>query len=109
MFDVWDNMKYINIIAAIKFWIISILVALFLLCILVFVCRSVIQTIDDKRKIKLLKSYGCERYLSGVPSVGNGAFYSWKTTDYKINIDERDITRMKYKQLIKILENKTTI
>ena len=102
-------MKYINIIAAIKFWIISILVALFLLCILVFVCRSVIQTIDDKRKIKLLKSYGCERYLSGVPSVGNGAFYNWKTMDYKINIDERDITRMKYKQLIKILENKTSI
>lgn len=102
-------MKYINILAGIQFWIIAILVALLLICFLVFVCCTVAQMIDDKRKIRLLKSYGCERYLSGVPSVGGGAFYSWKTVDYKINIDERDIARMKYNRLKKILEDKTTI
>lgn len=102
-------MKYINILAGIKFWIVAILIALFLICFLVFVCCIVAQNVDSKRKIRLLKSYGCERYLSGVPSVGGGAFYSWKTADYKINIDERDITRMKYSHLKKMLEDKTTI
>lgn len=102
-------MKYINILAGLKFWIIAISVALLLICFLVFVCLTVTQMVDDKRKIRLLKSYGCERYLSGVPSVGDGAFYSWKTADYKINIDERDIARMKYKRLKEIMEDKTTI
>lgn len=102
-------MKYINILAGLKFWIIAILVALLLICFLVFVCLTVAQMVDGKRKMRLLKAYGCERYLSGVPSVGNGAFYSWKTVDYKINIDERDIARMKYKHLKEILEDKTTI
>lgn len=102
-------MKYINILAGIKFWIITILVALLLICFLVFVCCTVNQMVDYKRKIRLLKSYGCERYLSGVPSIGDGVFYSWKTVDYKINIDERDITKMKYNRLKKILEDKTTI
>lgn len=100
-------MKYINILAGIRFWIIAILIALLLLCFLSFVCFTAIQMIDYKRKIRLLKSYGCERYLSGVPSVGDGAFYSWKTADYKINIDEREMTEMTYKRLKAILENKT--
>lgn len=102
-------MKYINILAEIKFWIIAILVALLLIGFLLFACSTLAQMVDEKRKIRLLKSYGCERYLSGVPSVGDGAFYSWKTVDHKINIDERDITRMKYSRLKKILEDKTTI
>lgn len=102
-------MRYINILAGIKFWIFAILVALLLIRFLIFVCCTVAQTIDGKRKIRLLKSYGCERYLSGVPSVGDGAFYSWKTPDYKINIDERDIARMKYSHLKEILEDKTSI
>lgn len=102
-------MKYINILAGMKFWTITILVVLLLICFLVFFSLTVAQMVDGKRKIKLLKSYGCERYLSGVPSVGGGAFYSWKTADYKINIDERDVTRMKYKRLKAMLEHKTTI
>lgn len=102
-------MSYINILAGIRLYATIILGALILICYLVIGYCIVIQTIDDKRKIKLLKSYGCERYLSGVSSVGNGAFYSWKTPDYKINVDERDIARMKYNSLKKILEDKTSI
>lgn len=99
-------MKYVNILAATKFWFIVILAVILLLCVLIIICCSVIQTIDNTRKIKLLKSYGCERYLSGVPSVGGGAFYSWKTADYKINISERDIAKMKYRHLESLIREK---
>lgn len=102
-------MKYVNILAGIKFWIIALLIALFLICFLVFNGLTLVQIIDGKRKTRLLKSYGCERYLRGVPSVGGGAFYGWKMPDYKINMDERDIERMKYSTLKKILEDKSTI
>lgn len=99
-------MKYINVLAGIKLWTILILFVLFLFCILSCVLCVIVQTIKNKRKIKLLKSYGCERYLSGVPSVGNGAYYSWKTPDYKINIGERNVASMKYRDLKELLKTK---
>lgn len=99
-------MKYIEILAGIKFWTFIILVAIFFGVVLLCICYLIIQGIRERRKINLLKSYGCERYVSGVPSVGGGAFYSWKTADYKINIDERDIERITYSRLKEMLENK---
>lgn len=99
-------MKYINIIYGIRFYFFVGLIGFAALCFVFGICTSIIQIINDKRKVRILTSHGLERYLKGVPSVGDGAFYAWKTKDYKINIDEHDIEKMTYKHLKKILEEK---
>lgn len=51
------------------------------------------------RKIKWLKSNGFVRYLIGVPSVGNSAFYGWRNSLTGKQIDERDLKNIGYSEL----------
>lgn len=92
-------MKYINILAGIRFYGIVIIVSIFGIYFLFALCRCIISGISDLRKTKLLKKYGCKRYLKGVASVGDGCWYGWKTEDYAFSMDERDIERISYKEL----------
>lgn len=102
-------MKYVNILAGIRFYGFMILVAMFVLAVIGVTIAMIRSVVSNRRKINLLKSYGCSRYMSGVPAFGDGEFYSWRTEDYRINIDERDVATMSYKNLERYLSNKVNI
>lgn len=86
----------------IKFKLLTIVISAALLAgaICAVVAVSVYRSAKLSRKIKLLKTSGFERYISGVPSFGGGAFYGWKNEQTGKRIDERDLKAMKYNDLL---------
>lgn len=99
-------MKYINILAGIILFCLAIPFAFIFTYMLISIYLAIKKTIRYKRNTKLLEQYGCERYMSGVPAFGNGAFYCWKNKDGNINISETDIMKMKYNRIKNMLKNK---
>lgn len=75
-------------------------IIIFGVLLLIFIIHECIKSFKWNRKIKWLKNNGYERYLSGVPSFGNGAFYSWKNEHTGKRIDERNLKWMSYNDLI---------
>ncbi|MDO5547472.1 MAG: hypothetical protein Q4F79_03205 [Eubacteriales bacterium] len=73
------------------------IVAIFLIISIICSC---IKAFKWNRKINWLKNHGYERYLSGVPSFGSGAFYSWKNEQTGKRVDERDLKWMSYSRLV---------
>mgnify|MGYP007069858161 CR=1 FL=1 len=71
---------------------------------LAMIGSAVIQDICWNRKIKLLEKNGFEKYLRGVPSVGNGAFYGWRREFDGKRIADYSIKPMSYKALKKWIE-----
>ena len=67
--------------------------------------NAAIQDIRWNRKIKLLERNCFEKYLHGVPSVGNGAFYGWRREFDDKRIVDDAIKRMSYKALEKWIED----
>ncbi len=87
--------------AAFKLWVDYLIpLMLFIGIVLVFVMVCTLQSFRWNRKIRWLTKHGFERYLVGVPSVGNGAFYGWKNEKTAKRIDERDVKRLKFKLLV---------
>lgn len=90
MQETWFTLKVLEIIIPV------------VLVVLIFVFGSIVEIINRikwDRKIKLLKKLGYERYLEGVASVGNGAWYGWRNDKTGKNFSERDIIRWTYKRL----------
>ncbi len=97
MQETWFTLQVLWIIIPIV-----IIVLIFSLCFIV----EIINCIKWNRKVKLLKKLGYERYLAGVASVGNGAWYGWKNDKAGKRFLESDIIRWTYKQLKEILGDK---
>lgn len=71
---------------------------------LAMIGSAVIQNIRWNRKIKLLEKNSFEKYLRGVPSFGNGAFYGWRREFDDKRIADDSIKPMPYKVLKKWIE-----
>lgn len=65
---------------------------------------AIVKSIRLNRKIKLLEKNGFKKYLRGVPSVGDGAFYGWKRESDGQMIIDYDIEWRSYKALKKWIE-----
>lgn len=65
---------------------------------------GVIQSIKWKRKVKLLKDNGFERYLHSAPSVYFSATYEWQRKLDGMTFLESEIERYSYKTLKEIVE-----
>ena len=92
MLEVW---------ATLKVWFGFIIPAIIIVVIiLVIFCSCFIKSILWNRKIKWLQANGFERYLVGVPSFGNGAFYGWRNKRTGKRIDERDLEHTKFTILL---------
>lgn len=73
--------------------------------ILISTCLCLVRSISWNRKIRWLRAHNFERYLVGVPSVGNGAFYGWRNEQTGKKIDERDLTHLKFDALVKKIKD----
>lgn len=71
----------------------------------IFIILAGHKSFQDYRKKRFLKKNGYERYLIGVPSYGNGAFYGWKHPVTGKSIDERNLGMYTYKQFVKKMNN----
>lgn len=92
--------------ASLKVWTEYIIpIAIFLLIMLIVFLYILIDSFKWNRKVKFLKKNGYTRYLVGVPSFGNGAFYGWKNEILDKRIDEREMERLSYKQFVKKMNN----
>lgn len=65
---------------------------------------SVIRVNRQNRKIKLLEKNGFEKYLRGVPAMGNGAFYGWKRSSDRKIISDVEIEYHSYSELKKWID-----
>lgn len=91
----------IEIWATIKVWLDFIIPSIIIVAVILGIfCSCFIKRILWNRKIKWLQSNGFERYLVGVPSFGNGAFYGWRNNRTDKRIDERDLAHMKFKVFV---------
>lgn len=95
MVEKYFTLKLIGEIAIIGF---------FVLVIIILLVSAIIQNIHWNRKIKLLEKSGFVKYLRGVPSIGDGAFYGWKRESDGRRIDDIVIKSLRYKKLKKWIE-----
>jgi len=65
---------------------------------------GVVQNIKWKRKIKLLKDNGFERYLHSARSIYGGPTYEWQRKLDGMKLLEIEIERYSYKTLKEIIE-----
>lgn len=88
--------------ATLKVWIEYIIpISIFILIILLVFLYILIKSFKWNRKVKYLQKHGYVRYLVGVPSFGNGAFYGWENAELDKRIDEREMEHLSYKQFVK--------
>lgn len=73
-------------------------IAIIAAIIIIVVVKTAIDSFRWNRKTSLLERNGYERYLHGVPSVGDGAFYGWKKEGCN-RILESEMERMSFKEL----------
>lgn len=81
-----------------------VIIGFFVLVIIILLVSATIQNICWNRKIKLLEKNGFVKYLRGVPSVGDGAFYYWKRELDGRRIADIVIKSIQYKKLKKWIE-----
>lgn len=82
----------------------AVIIGFFALVIIILLVSAAVQDIRWNRKIKLLEKNGFVKYLRGVPSVGNGAFYGWKRESDGRQIHDIFIKSLTYKELKKWIE-----
>ena len=80
------------------------IIGVFVLAIIILLASAAVQDIRWNRKIKLLEKNGFVKYLRGVPSVGDGAFYGWKRESDGRHIHDISIKCQTYKELKKWIE-----
>lgn len=96
MFEFWISYKvWTEVIPVIILFVL--LIGIFLSTVI----ACLIESYSWKLKTKWLQKHGFERYLAGVPSVGNGAFYAWRNHQTNQQIDEKELKKLKYKDLVK--------
>ena len=90
---------------AVLLWVKYIVPIFIISFLIIWIAFSILYShIQTKRKVKWLKNNGFIRFLKDVASVGGCAFYAWKNGN--IILDERDIIKMSYKEMVKQLSLK---
>lgn len=92
---------------AIKTWSFIIITGVIIALIILIVLLELFDSLKYHRKIKWLENHGFVRELFDVPSVGNGAFYGWRNKENWKQVDERDLSHMTYKELVKRMTAKS--
>ena len=82
----------------------AVIIGFFVFVIIILLVSAAVQDIRWNRKIKLLEKNGFVKYLRGVPSVGDGAFYGWKRESDGRLIHDISIKCQTYKELKKWIE-----
>ena len=82
----------------------AVIIGFFVLVVVILLVSAAVQDIRWNRKIKLLEKNGFVKYLRGVPSVGDGAFYGWKRESDGRQIHDIFIKSRTYKELKKWIE-----
>lgn len=80
------------------------IIGFFVMALSIVLSIGAIQSIKWKRKVKLLKDNGFERYLHSAPSVYFSATYEWKRKLDGITFLENEIERYSYKMLKELVE-----
>lgn len=80
------------------------IIGFFVTALLMLLSLGVIQNIKWKRKVKLLKKNGFERYLRSAPSIYFSAIYEWKRKLDGMAFLESEIEGYSYKMLKEIVE-----
>ena len=80
------------------------IIGLFVMALSILLSLGVIQNIKWKRKVKLLKDNGFERYLHSAPSIYFSATYEWQRKLDGMTLLESEIERYSYKTLKELVE-----
>lgn len=80
------------------------IIGFFVMLISILLSIGVIQNIKWKRKIKLLKENGFERYLHSARSIYGGPTYEWQRKLDGMTLLESEIERYSYKMLKELIE-----
>lgn len=79
-------------------------IGFYVMVLLIVLSIGVVQSIKWKRKVKLLKKNGFERYLHSARSVDGGPLYEWRRKIDGMTLLESQIESYSYKTLKKIVE-----
>lgn len=80
------------------------IIGFFVTALSILLSMGVIQNIKWKRKVKLLKENGFERYLHSARSIYGGPTYEWQRKLDGMAFLESEIERYSYKTLKEIVE-----
>lgn len=80
------------------------IIGFFVTALSILLSTGVIQSIKWKRKVKLLKDSGFERYLHSAPSIYFSATYEWQRKLDGMTLLESEIERYSYKTLKELVE-----
>lgn len=91
--------------AKIQIWLEYIIpIAILVIAVLIYIVACTVNSFKWNRKIKWLEKHGFERYLSDVPSYGNGDFYGWREKEGNRRIDEREIRYLTFREFRRRME-----
>ena len=79
-------------------------IGFYVMVLLIVLSIGVVQSIKWKRKVKLLKKNGFERYLHSARSVDGGPLYEWRRELDGMKLLEGQIERYSYKTLKELVE-----
>lgn len=80
------------------------IIGLFVTALSILLSLGVVHNIKWKRKIKLLKENGFERYLHSARSIYGGPTYEWQRKLDGMTFLESEIERYSYKMLKELIE-----
>lgn len=80
------------------------IIGFFAITLSIVLSTGVVQSIKWKRKVKLLKDNGFERYLHSARSIYGGPTYEWQRKLDGMRFLESEIERYSYKTLKELVE-----
>ena len=80
------------------------IIGFFAMALSIVLSTGVVQSIKWKRKVKLLKDNGFERYLHSAPSIYFSATYEWQRKLDGMTLLESEIERYSYRTLKELVE-----
>jgi len=80
------------------------IIGFFIMVFTILLSMGVVQNIKWKRKVKLLKDNGFERYLHSARSIYGGPTYEWQRKLDGMTFLESEIERYSYKTLKELVE-----
>lgn len=80
------------------------IIGFFVMALSIVLSTGIVQSIKWKRKVKLLKENGFERYLHSARSIYSGPTYKWQRRLDGMTFLESEIERYLYKMLKELVE-----
>lgn len=80
------------------------IIGFFVMALSIVLSMGVVQNIKWKRKVKLLKDNGFERYLHSARSIYGGPTYEWQRKLDGMTLLENEIEKYSYKMLKELVE-----